>query len=112
MNVSALQFEVFITCITIGFISGIFFLIFLPIRKLISNKIIILILDLFCFIFSTIFYIFIGFKFQFPNLRAYMLLGFLLGLFIYFETLHIPLAKLLKRVYNIISKKMKKKVVG
>ena len=40
-----------------------------------------------------------------------MILGVLLGLYIYFETLHIPLAKLLKTVYNIIVKKCKNKKV-
>ncbi len=36
-----------------------------------------------------------------------MILGVLLGLYIYFETLHIPLAKFLKTVYNIIVKRGK-----
>lgn len=111
MNVSALQFYVFLGCVSFGFIGGIFFLLFMPLRNFIKFNILKIIIDIFCFSLLTILYIFLSFKFNFPSIRAYMILGVLLGLYIYFETLHIPLAKLLKTVYNIIVKKCKNKKV-
>lgn len=108
MNVSALQFYFFLVCISVGFIGGIFFLLFMPIKKLIKIKLVHFFIDIFCFILLTILYIFLNFRFGFPNIRFYMLLGVFAGLYIYFETLHIPLAKLLKTVYNRVVRRNKK----
>lgn len=109
INLSAFQFYVFIACISIGYIGGNFFIVFMPLRKISNNNIIKILIDLISFVALTILYIFLSFKFNFPSIRFYMIIGVLVGVYIYFESLYIPLAKLLKTVYNIIIKKRNNK---
>lgn len=59
---------------------------------------------IFFFILSILFFLF-RFYGNFPNVSFYMIIGFFLGMFLFYKILLLPIAKLVKKVYN---KRMKK----
>jgi hypothetical protein len=107
------QFYIFFACFSIGAVCGIFFSCSCAIKYVFKNKkikIVGVITDFFAFALTAIFYIYLSYKLNFPNFRFYMPIGVLLGVFAYIKSLHILLAKLLKKHYNIIEEKIKVKV--
>lgn len=105
MFVSSGQANVFIVCLAFGFCCGVIFNVFHPIKKLLNNVLVAFSVDIFCFFIISILFCQLLYFFDFPSLRAYMLLGVFVGLFIYFKSLYITIAKVLKKLYNILVKK-------
>ena len=60
--------------------------------------------DVLFFILFSALSVFIGTLFSFPDFRAYMFIGNLLGLLLYLKSVHIIVAFFIKRVYNITRK--------
>ena len=108
MFVSSGQFFTFIASVGFGSVSGILFTLTLPFRKN-FNKFVVLLLDLFVFIIiGGLFVVYVN-VLEFPNFRFYMFFGVIIGIIIYIESLHLLLAKCVKKIYNIIDKKFKSK---
>ena len=108
MFVSLNQFYVFLACVTFGAIGGALFSIFAPIKWFLKSKIFDAILDVFCMIVLSVVFSVFSYKYNFPNLRAYMIFGALIGLTMYLKSFHRILAKFAKKFYNIIVQKFKK----
>ena len=104
------QLSIFIKCVGIGGICGVFFLFSNGIKAILCNRICNVIFDVVAFILSSVSYIIVSYKLGFSSLRVYMPIGFLLGLYLYFKSFNYLLAKIFKRPYNIIKEKIKKKL--
>lgn len=110
MFVSKNQFFVFIACIAYGALSGGLFSIFSVVKFFIKVKSVKTIIDVLTFIIAGLGYVFYGYKLEFPDFRLYMAVGVFIGIFAYFKSLHILLAKYAKKFYNRIEiKKSKRK---
>ena len=109
MFVSKNQFYVFICCIGIGVISKILSIGFAVLKKNTKSTIIKIFSDICVFLVTTFIYIFISFILNFPSLRTYMIIGVIVGMFLYDKSLMIILAKITKRLYNIINQLIKSK---
>ncbi len=108
MFITLNQFYVFLACVTFGAFGGVLFSIFAIIKRLIKSKILHVILDVFCMIALSLGFSVFSYKHNFPNLRAYMIFGALLGLTMYLKSFHRILAKIIKKFYNITIQKFKK----
>ena len=108
MFVSYGQIFVFLACVTIGCTSGIFLSFSQCLKRLITNRAVGVLLDITAFIAVTITYLFLSFSWGFPSVRAYMIVGVIVGLWGYMKSFHIILAKFTKKFYNIIIKKLTK----
>ena len=102
------QIYVFIVCVAIGGLSGILFSLSALLKLWIKNQYFRTIPDIFVFAVLSAVYVFLSYTFGFPNLRAYMILGVFVGIIVYFKSFHILLANCLKKLYNIIRKKVLK----
>lgn len=109
MFVTGGQFYVFIACLAFGGVCGIFFSVSAIIKFVTTNKIIRLIPDLFAFLLTCALYVIYAFILNFPSFRAYMVIGVLLGIYLYLKSFHIILAKICKKAYNNIRKKFSRK---
>ena len=89
MFASSGQASVFISCVAFGFAGGIIFSLVQPLSFIFCE---------FCIYFS------------FPSLRGYMIFGVFVGIFIYFKSFYITIAKINKKMYNIF-KNIAKSVV-
>lgn len=103
------QISVFLQCLLTGFVGGIFYEIFFPVRVLFKweegrNKWVGILLDLLYFILFSAVCVLGGYLFHFPEYRVYMSVGCALGGIIYSKTLRIILAFLEKVCYNTIRK--------
>ena len=107
MNVSKNQFYIFLICVAIGVLFGIIFMLGSLFDKKIKIKKIIAIKDIFLFIIGVLLFVFISFYYNFPSIRAYMIIGFFVGFILHNKSLGIFLAKLIKKIYNIKKKKTK-----
>lgn len=104
MFVTKNQFYVFIACIAFGVVAGFILSFFICGAKLSKNKIVEnLTAVIVLFVLGLVF---VGYAFfmNFPNFRAYMLIGVFVGILGYFKSFHIILAKFLKKFYNVIIK--------
>ena len=109
MFVSSGQFYIFLSCVTFGGLCGFFYSLIVFVKKFIKSKWFNSILDLLFFLCIGTLFVVYSFKFNFPNVRVYMLVGVLLGLILYMESFHLILANLLKKLYNkkVIKKRIK-----
>ena len=107
MFVSSGQFYVFIACVAFGFCGGGVFSIVQPLKKLANFKKVNVFLDFFAFSLLALLFCGFCFRFNFPSLRGYMILGVFCGLYIYFKSFYITIAKITKKMYNIIKVKVK-----
>ena len=106
MFVSKNQFYIFVACFVFGVICAFIFAFLGLFNKVIKNKIFRFIADVILIsAFSVLFSIY-SYKMSFSNLRAYMLLGVLIGFICYLKSFHIILANLSKKFYNIIKQKI------
>ncbi len=108
MFVTKNQFYVFIACIAFGGCSGIILSIVNFFASLTKNKALkfvfsILAMSIIGIIFSTY-----SHRLFFPNVRVYMIVGVLTGIYLYYKSFYIILAKLVKKFYNICKRKIKK----
>lgn len=107
MNVSGGQFYVFLACLSIGGIFGVFYTIFGLVKLFIKNNIFLILFDVFIFVVLSIFYIIASYLFGFPSFRFYMPIAVLIGFILYLESFYLILAKLLKKLYNKIEGKIR-----
>ncbi len=114
-----MQFFIFLTCLFCGVISGIVYDVLYIARCIVcgvnkreytvKDKIFIICADLlYCLIFATGF-IFVSVMFDFTSLRLYMLLGCVVGALVYLKSFHAIVAFFVKKVYNTIVIKKKKR---
>ena len=102
MNDSAIQPATFIACIAFGFLSGAFFSVsgFLT-HALKRGRLFKGVCDFAAFMIICVLFALFSYRLQFPNFRAYMPAGVILGQTLYLKSLGIPLAKIYKKSYNI-----------
>ncbi len=110
MFVTLSQFYVFLSCLAFGGVSGSLFSITFLLKCKIDTKIIKAIIDVFCCVIITFLYLLYSFYMKFPSLRLYMIVGVVFGICLYIKSFHIILAKLCKKLYNILKKSKEKKI--
>lgn len=109
-----MQAFIFLTCTLCGVASGIAYDVLYFARVFVcgsdkhnytlKDKIFTLICDLIYFAVFAAMFIFISVCFEFYTLRLYMLIGAALGALIYLKSLHLGIAFLIKKVYNVLNK--------
>ena len=104
MFVSLNQFYIFIASISFGIIGGVLYCPINFIKKKLKKFQILFLLDILYFFVLSVLFLFYSFLLKFPNVRAYMIFGVFLGIILYIKSFNNILAKVIKRVYNIISK--------
>ena len=109
MFVTKSQIFVFIACVAFGGISGIWFSFSGFIKFFIKKKITKIIIDLIFSLPISALFIIYSYQLKFPNIRAYMLFGLFLGIYLYFKSFYILLAKCAEKIYNICKRKRKLK---
>ncbi len=108
-----MQLYIFLICLFCGVVSGGVYDVLFVARSIVcgvnaaaftvKDRIFIIICDLiYCLVFAAGF-IFVSVMFGFGDLRLYMLIGCALGAFIYLKSLHIIVAFLINKVYNVIA---------
>lgn len=102
MFVTKNQFFIFLCCISIGAIGKMLSFGFLKIKSKSNILLLKILFDVLTYLLITFLFIFTSFYFKFPSVRAYMILGIMIGIILYDKSLKIILAKLTKRIYNII----------
>ena len=109
MFVTKNQIFVFIACIVFGGLSGFLLSAINVFCALIKNRIVKFILSVIAFAIIGVLYSYYSYKMYFPNFRVYMLAGVLLGIYLYYKSFYIILAKFSKKFYNIIKQITTKK---
>ena len=110
MFVTANQIYIFFACISFGGVVGVFFSVSIAIKWILKNKWLKILPDVVVFCIVSVLYVLYSYNMQFSSLRLYMLIGVVLGIVLYLKSFHIILAKILKKVYNIIKDKFNEKV--
>ena len=100
MFVANNQFYVFIACVSIGTLFGVFYSPIVMIKEKVCKITVSISLDIIYFFLLSICFLFCSYFLKFPSLRGYMLVGIFLGIYLYFKSFHYMLAKVVKRVYN------------
>lgn len=103
------QFFVFLFAVAIGCVLGLLFTIKNFIKHRFKNKVIKVFCDISVFIVCAICFNYLTYIFEFPNLRTYIFLGFFVGIFLHLKSFDLILAKLYKKIYNIIKYKKNKR---
>ena len=109
MFVTKNQLYVFIACVAFGGGAGIIFSLLSVIFERIKNKVIKALPFIIISIPLGFSYVFYGYMLKFPNFRVYMILGVFCGIYLYFKSFHIILAKFVKKFYNIIHNSKKER---
>jgi hypothetical protein len=108
MFVTSGQFIYFLGAVTFGGIFGVLYSVITAVKSLIKNqklcKILGGILEIIFFLFLSVSFLFYRNFYGYPSLRAYMVVGVILGLILYAKSFHLLLAKAGKVVYNRINK--------
>jgi site-specific recombinase len=107
MFVTKNQFSVFVACLAFGCMIGVFLSLLNLIKIKVRQKFVEVIIDVVGFVVVAIIFSQYTFSLGFPSIRVYMIVGVLLGIYIYLKSLYILLAKIAKKFYNIIKKKLK-----
>ena len=108
MFVTSGQFYVFVACVCFGGCTSILFSISALIKNYISNRLIKILPDVICFLLISVLYVLYSHALNFPDFRVYMIVGVLFGIFTYLKSFHILLAKMVKKLYNIMDKKLRR----
>ncbi len=109
MFVSSNQFYVFVACVAIGCVCGVFFLISSALKKIVKSIFLRAFFDIVAFFITSVIYVYAAFKFSFPNFRFYMIIGVLCGIYAYMKSFAIIVANIVKKGYNYIVNKKRKK---
>lgn len=109
MFVTASQFYVFIACVSYGIVSGLLLVVVGVFKNIIKRSYIKAILDVLCFVLIGFGYAIYSYLLGFPNFRAYMFFGVILGIILSNKSFYFILAKCVKKIYNIIVKTKRKK---
>lgn len=99
------QFFVFLCSIGFGCIIGFLFSIKNVIKKRLNNKALKIFCDVLVFILCAFCFNYLSFVIYFPNFRVYILLGFFVGIYVHLKSFNLILAKINKKIYNIIKNK-------
>lgn len=116
-----MQIFIFIICLLCGVVSGLVYDVLYIARAIIcginkkqytvKDKIFIIACDiLYCLVFSAGF-VFVSVLFDFEALRLYMLIGCVIGAFVYLKSIHLIVAFFVKKVYNDIGRKISAKKI-
>ncbi len=110
MFVTKNQIFVFIACVAFGGVAGLAYSFSALIKYPIKNRWIKILPDVIVSVPIAVAFVIYSHGLNFPNIRAYMLVGVFIGLFLYFKSFYIILAKCTKKIYNIYkSKRIKRK---
>ena len=104
------QFYIFVSCVAIGGFCGLFFSLSRAIKYVFGVKIgryLGILFDICAFVLTTLTYVRLSYVLNFPNFRFYMAFGVIIGLVAYLKSFHFILAKIGKKIYNIITDKIK-----
>lgn len=104
MFVTKSQIFVFIACVAIGGVGGIFFAISDFIKLFIKNERFRFLPDIAAFSLLAVWYGFASFMLRFPSYRFYMTVGVVSGLFLYMKSFRLTLDLWMKKLYNVIIK--------
>lgn len=105
MFVTASQIYVFIACVALGGFFGALLSISCSIKYFIKNIYLKALPDFIVFSLCALIYAILSYNMKFPNVRMYMFLGIFVGIVTYLKSFHILLAKIIKKIYNIIKRK-------
>ena len=105
MFVTHNQFFLFTACFAFGGISGVLFSISSCVKFFIKNLFLKSLPDVLIFLIVAILFVEYSYLMNFSDIRIYMFIGVFAGIFTYFKSLHILLAKFAKKYYNIIKQK-------
>ncbi len=106
MFVAKNQIFVFIACVAIGGIGGVFFTLSACIKVFFKNGALRIIPDIVAFIAFSVFYALVSYNLGFPSFRLYMAAGVFIGLVAYMKSFNNILAIWAKKLYNITVKKI------
>ena len=106
MFVAKNQIFVFIACLAIGGVGGVFFTFSAFLKVFIRNRVLRIIPDVAAFIAFSALYVFTAYNFAFPTFRLYMAVGAVIGLAAYMKSFNNILALWMKKLYNIFIKKV------
>ena len=105
----------FITCTSLGIISGVVYDILYIARCVVcgvhkqaysvKDRIFTIVCDVIYCLFFAASFVFVSVMFDFSNLRMFMILGCVLGAILYLKSFHLFVAFFVKRVYNRIKLK-------
>ena len=98
------QFYVFLSCFSYGLVLGFFISFYHGLRSFSRLSVLFLFLDVVTFVLGAFAFNKYAEFMNFPSFRSYMIIGVFLGVLICVKTFAIPLAKINKRLYNIIKK--------
>ena len=104
MFVSANQAYVFIAAIAFGGAAGIIYFPVAAIKSARIPRILGIVSDAVFFVFFSAAFVFFSYSLSFPSFRAYMAAGALVGFFLSRKSFGVILAKIAKKLYNIIRK--------
>lgn len=110
MFVTAGQFYVFVACVAFGFAAGTLFSAAALVKFFFKSAAVRAIPDVIAFAVAAALYVKFAFLSGFPDFRAYMAAGVFVGIALYLKSLHISLAKICKKFYNIIKSKSRAKM--
>ncbi len=110
MFVTLNQFYLFIACVAFGGVVGVIYTPILLVKEKVGSLILEFFLDFIYFFCIAFLFSKYSFSLHFPSLRGYMIAGVFLGIILYVKSFHITLAKVCKRVYNILKKNFHSKV--
>ncbi len=115
----SMQLFIFLTCMLVGVSSGAVYDLLYAARIFVcgtdaerytlKDRIMTIACDIIYFVVFAAMFVFTSVLFEFYELRLYMLVGCALGAIIYLKSLHIIIAFALKKVYNIIAKRIKRR---
>ena len=94
------QLRIFLLCILIGIVGGVFYDAFFLLRAPLRVRWVRILCDfLFCLTFGAVYLLF-AVSFRMPPLRTYYILGLTLGLFLYLKSFHKIVAFFSEKLYN------------
>ena len=102
------QPRVFLACVSIGIISGVIYLPFYLVLQFIKINFVKHIVNGLWLTSCSVIFTYFNLIYEFPNFRAYMVVGVVLGIYLYKLSFHKVFAILLNKVYNVINKLIKK----
>ena len=106
MFVAKNQIFVFIACLAIGGVGGVFFTVSAFLKVFIRNRVLRIIPDVAAFVAFSALYVFAAYNLAFPNFRLYMAVGAVIGLVVYMKSFNNILALWVKKLYNISVRKI------
>ena len=109
MFVSSGQIYVLIACVAFGGICGLIFSFFSLFKFLVKNKLFQAFFDVLAFVITAFLYVVFSCFLKFPNFRFYMIVSVVLGIFLYFKSFGLLLAKTGKKLYNNIRENIQRK---